>query len=134
MTRPLSQTVKTSPSHGEDMGSIPVGVTNCKYPDGRCQKVLAFYMQEAMAVHMQRKLSIGTAPRSGVSCFHQKKCGSAEYCGDRFFLFIHDGGDNAIISQSRGDVNRWRLWEKKMGKAERKTKKRLTIPPKVCII
>ena len=24
---PLSQTVKTSPSHGEDMGSIPVGVT-----------------------------------------------------------------------------------------------------------
>ena len=25
--RPLSQTVKTSPSHGEDMGSIPVGVT-----------------------------------------------------------------------------------------------------------
>lgn len=25
---PLSQTAKTSPSHGEDMGSIPVGVTN----------------------------------------------------------------------------------------------------------
>ncbi len=25
---PLSQTVKTSPSHGEDMGSIPVGVTS----------------------------------------------------------------------------------------------------------
>ena len=24
--RPLSQTVKTSPSHGGDMGSIPVGV------------------------------------------------------------------------------------------------------------
>ena len=38
---PLSQTAKTSPSHGEDMGSIPVGVTNftslcllplCKFP------------------------------------------------------------------------------------------------------
>ena len=28
MARPLSQTAKTSPSHGEDMGSIPVGVTN----------------------------------------------------------------------------------------------------------
>ena len=27
-TWPLSQTAKTSPSHGEDMGSIPVGVTN----------------------------------------------------------------------------------------------------------
>ena len=27
MTWPLSQTAKTSPSHGEDMGSIPVGVT-----------------------------------------------------------------------------------------------------------
>ena len=26
--RPVSQTVKTSPSHGEDMGSIPVRVTN----------------------------------------------------------------------------------------------------------
>ena len=25
--RPVSQTVKTSPSHGEDMGSIPVRVT-----------------------------------------------------------------------------------------------------------
>ena len=32
MTRPLSQTAKTSPSHGEDMGSIPVGVTSGKVP------------------------------------------------------------------------------------------------------
>ena len=31
--RPLSQTVKTSPSHGEDMGSIPVGVTTGSFKD-----------------------------------------------------------------------------------------------------
>ena len=30
---PLSQTVKTSPSHGEDMGSIPVGVTTGSFRD-----------------------------------------------------------------------------------------------------
>ena len=30
---PLSQTVKTSPSHGEDMGSIPVGVTTGSFKD-----------------------------------------------------------------------------------------------------
>ena len=29
---PLSQTAKTSPSHGEDMGSIPVWVTNLQIP------------------------------------------------------------------------------------------------------
>ena len=29
---PISQTAKTSPSHGEDMGSIPVWVTNLQIP------------------------------------------------------------------------------------------------------
>ena len=45
---PLSQTVKTSPSHGEDMGSIPVGVTTLnirRHPP-------AFLMQDSSAVGM----------------------------------------------------------------------------------
>ncbi len=36
--RPISQTVKTSPSHGEDMGSIPVWVTR----DTLCQSLAGF--------------------------------------------------------------------------------------------
>ena len=31
ITRPLGQAVKTSPFHGGDMGSIPVGVTKIEY-------------------------------------------------------------------------------------------------------
>ena len=44
--RPLSQTAKTSPSHGEDMGSIPVGVTTfpISKPFG-----LAFFMQDSVS-------------------------------------------------------------------------------------
>ena len=33
-TRPVGQAAKTSPSHGENMGSIPVRVTNKSTPNG----------------------------------------------------------------------------------------------------
>ena len=53
--RPLSQTAKTSPSHGEDMGSIPVGVTKrtssplllCKIPFTRlvCSRTAVYILR-----------------------------------------------------------------------------------------
>ena len=58
--RPLSQTVKTSPSHGEDMGSIPVGVT--KQMIRRLFYVPAFLMQDSTRAGMQHALFICSAP------------------------------------------------------------------------
>ena len=86
---PLSQTVKTSPSHGEDMGSIPVGVTNCKYPEDLCPKVLAFYMQEAFSnAYAVERLSIGIAPRRRCFLLSEKKCGLCGILRGLLFSFL----------------------------------------------
>ena len=91
-SRPLSQTAKTSPSHGEDMGSIPVGVTRKKHTFVYQDNVCFFQRNKSLAGFVKCTACVKYAPRV--------KCAAAR----EGIYFISHCDEGAIFHNSRSEL------------------------------